>query len=146
MTWLFNASVIYRLWLPEFLGIWETVCNNPEWEQSLVSLFSFVAWCNIGYIDWEPWFARIFTRILKNLSLPIGNVELIKSSQSYSIPVVATWIVAMLGNGSSSMQYLRDLFIAIKHFYHPSNAGDFQTDLISFLSMLAQAFVDRIYL
>ena len=139
-------NLICRLWLPEFLGIWETVCNNPEWEQSLVSLFSFVAWCNIGYIDWEPWLSRIFTRILKNLSLPIGNIELIKQSQSYSIPVVATWIVAMLGNGNSSMQYLRDLFIAIKNFYHPSNTGDFQTDLISFLSMLAQAFVDRIYL
>jgi hypothetical protein len=49
----------FRLWLPEFLGIWETVCNNPEWEQSLISLFSFVAWCNIGYIDWEPWLSRV---------------------------------------------------------------------------------------
>jgi hypothetical protein len=45
--------------LPEFLGIWETVCNNPEWEQSLISLFSFVAWCNIGYIDWKPWLSRV---------------------------------------------------------------------------------------
>lgn len=23
----------FRLWLAEFLGIWESVCNNPEWEQ-----------------------------------------------------------------------------------------------------------------
>jgi hypothetical protein len=28
---------IFRLWLPEFLGIWESVCSNPSWEQ--VSLF-----------------------------------------------------------------------------------------------------------
>ena len=49
----------FRLWLPEFLGIWESVCNNPEWEQSLISLFSFAAWCNIGYIDWEPWLSRV---------------------------------------------------------------------------------------
>jgi hypothetical protein len=52
----------------------------------------------------------------------------------------------MIGNNSSCIQYLRDLFIAIKIFYHPSNTGEFQTDLISFLSMLAQAFVDRVYL
>jgi hypothetical protein len=51
--------IYFRLWLPEFLGIWETVCNNPQWEQSLISLFSFVAWCNIGYIDWEPWVSRV---------------------------------------------------------------------------------------
>ncbi|CAF4657490.1 unnamed protein product [Rotaria sp. Silwood1] len=135
----------FKLWLSEFLDIWESVCNNPAWEQSLISLFSFVAWCNIGYIDWEPWLARIFTRILKNLSLPIGNVELIKQTQHYSIPVVATWIVAMIGNHSSCIQYLQDLLIAIKIFYHPSNTGDFQIELVSFLSMLAQAFVDRVY-
>jgi hypothetical protein len=51
--------IFFRLWLPEFLDIWETVCNNPQWEQSLISLFSFVAWCNIGYIDWEPWLSRV---------------------------------------------------------------------------------------
>lgn len=83
---------------------------------------------------------------MKNLSLPIGNIELIKPSESYSIPIVATWIVAMMGSRGSCIQYLRDLFIAIKNFYHPSNTGDFQTELISFLSMLAQAFVDRVYL
>ncbi|CAF1560656.1 unnamed protein product [Rotaria magnacalcarata] len=135
----------FKLWLTEFLDIWETVCNNPEWEQSLISLFSFAAWCNIGYIDWEPWIARIFTRILKNLSLPVGNIELAKRTQNYSIPVVATWIVAMIGNNSSCLQYLRDLLTAIKTFYHPSNTGEFQTELISFLSILSQTFVDRVY-
>ncbi|CAF3253224.1 unnamed protein product [Rotaria sp. Silwood2] len=134
-----------KLWLSEFLDIWETVYNNPTWEQNLISLFSFVAWCNIGYIDWEPWLARIFTKILKNFSLPVGNVELKKSTEHYSIPVVATWIVAMMGNHSSCIKYLRDLLSAIKNFYHPSNTGDFQTELVSFLSMLAQAFVDRVY-
>ena len=40
---------------------------------------------------------------------------------------VTTWIVAMLGNGSSCLQYLQDLFTAIKSFYHPSNTGKFQS-------------------
>ncbi|CAF3768327.1 unnamed protein product [Rotaria sp. Silwood1] len=136
----------FKLWLSEFLDIWETVCNNPAWEQSLISLFSCVAWYNIGYIDWEPWFSPIFTRILKNLSLPVGSVEPTKETQNYSVPVIATWIVAMIGNQNLCIQYLRDLLNAIKTFYHPSNTGDFQAELISFLSMLAQAFVDRVYL
>ena len=52
----------------------------------------------------------------------------------------------MMGNGSSCLQYLRDLFTAIKSFYHPSNNGDFQQDLVTFLAKLSQAFVDRIHL
>lgn len=52
----------------------------------------------------------------------------------------------MLGNNGSCLKYLQDLFTAIKSFYHPSNTGKFQQDLITFLSKLAQAFVDRIHL
>jgi hypothetical protein len=52
----------------------------------------------------------------------------------------------MMGHNSTCIQYLRELFTAIKNFYHPSNTGEFQTDLVSFLSMLAQSFVDRVYL
>jgi len=52
----------------------------------------------------------------------------------------------MMGNGSSCLQYLRDLFTAIKSFYHPSNTGDFQQDLVTFLSKLSQSFVDRVHL
>lgn len=59
---------------------------------------------------------------------------------------VTTWIVAMLGNGSSCLQYLQNLFTAIKSFYHPSNTGKFQQELIMFLSKLTQAVVDRIHL
>ncbi|CAF3366761.1 unnamed protein product [Rotaria socialis] len=136
----------FKLWLPEFLSIWETVCNNPDWEQNMINIFSFVAWCNIGYIDWEPWMPKIFTRILKSFSLPVANVHVSSRVQNYSISITATWIVAMMGNGSSCLQYLTDLFTAIKSFYHPSNTGEFQQDLVSFLSKLSQAFVDRLHL
>ncbi|CAF4196635.1 unnamed protein product, partial [Rotaria magnacalcarata] len=136
----------FKLWLPEFLSIWETVCNNPDWEQNVINIFSFVAWCNIGYIDWEPWMPKIFTRILKSFSLPVANVQVSSHIQNYSISITATWIVAMMGNGSSCLQYLTDLFTAIKSFYHPSNTGEFQQDLVSFLSKLSQAFVDRLHL
>ncbi|CAF4225353.1 unnamed protein product, partial [Adineta steineri] len=88
----------------------------------------------------------IFTRILKSFSLPVANVQVSTQSQNYSLSVISTWIVAMMGNGSSCLQYLRDLFTAIKSFYHPSNTGDFQQDLVSFLSKLSQAFVDRVHL
>ncbi|CAF0736207.1 unnamed protein product [Didymodactylos carnosus] len=138
----------FKLWLHEFLGIWESVYSNPVWEANLVNLFSLLAWCNIGSIDWEPWLPKIFTRVLKSLSLPVGstNINVSLTQYNYSMTSVTTWIVAMLGNGSSCLQYLKDLFTAIKTFYHPSNTGKFQQDLVGFLSKLAQAFVDRVHL
>lgn len=52
----------------------------------------------------------------------------------------------MMGNGNLCIQYLKDLFTAIKSFYHPSNTGEFQQDLVTFLAKLSQAFVDRVHL
>ena len=59
---------------------------------------------------------------------------------------VTKWIVSMIGNGSSCLQYLRDLFIAIKSFYHPSNTDKFQENLVKFVLQLAEHFVDRVHL
>jgi hypothetical protein len=58
----------------------------------------------------------------------------------------AKWIVAMIGNGSSCLQYLRDLLICMKSFYHPSNTGDFQEKLVKFILQLAEDFVNRVHL
>lgn len=83
---------------------------------------------------------------MKSFSLPVGDNEAPKPFQTYPVDVVATWIVAMLGNNSSCMNYLRSLFVAIKNFYHPSNCGEFQADLISFIVHLSHAMVDRVFL
>ena len=83
---------------------------------------------------------------MKNFSLPVANVQVATQSQSYSLTIISTWLVAMMGNGSSCLKYLKDLFTATKTFYHPSNTGDFQQDLVSFLAKLSQAFIDRVHL
>jgi hypothetical protein len=71
-----------------------------------------------------------------------------KSSQKYTYEESdsAKWIVAMIGNGSSCLQYLRDLLISMKSFYHPSNTGDFQENLIRFILKLTAYFLDRVHL
>ncbi len=52
----------------------------------------------------------------------------------------------MLSNENSCFRYLQDLFIAIRNFYHPSNTGDFQKDLVEFILNLSKHFVDRVHL
>jgi hypothetical protein len=62
------------------------------------------------------------------------------------MPYIAKWIVAMLSNENSCFRHLQDLFIAIKSFYHPSNTGEFQKKLLTFILNLAKYFVDRVHL
>ncbi|CAF1351670.1 unnamed protein product, partial [Rotaria sordida] len=112
----------------------------------LINLFSNLAWYNIGYIDWEPWLAQIFTRILNRFSLPVGKKPASRDDCLYMMPDVAQWLVAMIGNGGSCLQYLRDLFTATKTFYHPSNTGEFQQYLIEFILKLVEPFVERVRL
>ncbi len=70
------------------------------------------------------------------------------SSQTYTyVEYYSTkWIVTMIGNGGTCLQYLRDLFIAIKSFYHPSNTGTFQETLVKFVLGLAEHFITRVQL
>ncbi|CAF4252294.1 unnamed protein product [Rotaria sp. Silwood2] len=136
----------FKLWLAEFFSIWENIQKTSAWKSYLGVLFSSVAWHNIGHIHWEPWIPQIFTHILRSFSLPIGKMQM--SLEEYN-PIVSTstkWIIAMIGHGSSCLQYLRDLLIAVKNFYHPSNTGAFQKDLVEFILGLAQNFVDRVHL
>ncbi|CAF2670625.1 unnamed protein product [Rotaria sp. Silwood2] len=88
----------------------------------------------------------IFTRILNRFSLPIGKNHGLQESSPYMMIDVARWLVAMIGNGSSCLQYMRELFMAIKVFYHPSNTGEFQEFLIELILKLAEQFVERVQL
>ncbi|CAF4672144.1 unnamed protein product [Rotaria socialis] len=95
----------------------------------MIGIFSSAAWNNIGYIDWEPWLAQIFTRILRGFSLPVGKMQTSPQRYRYITRKIARWIVAMMGNGSACLTYLDDLLMAMKNFYHPSNTGKFQKNL-----------------
>ncbi|UJR24623.1 hypothetical protein I4U23_005997 [Adineta vaga] len=136
----------FKLWLSEFFTIWDTISNRAGWESRLIELFSSVAWNNIGYINWEPWLLQIFTRILRGFSLPCGKMQMSSQRFPYFQSDSAKWIVAMIGNESACLQYLRDLFISIRSFYHPSNTGTFQKYLVEFVFYLTKYFVDRIHL
>ncbi|CAF1329744.1 unnamed protein product [Adineta steineri] len=136
----------FKLWLSEFFDIWENINNETPWELYLVNIFCRLSWYNIGYIDWEQWLPKIFTHILRGFSLPIGKIQKTIKKYSYSMGDITQWIVAMIGNKSSCLEYLKDLLIAIKTFYNPSNTGYFQQQLLDFLFNLAQHFINRVHL
>jgi len=110
------------------------------------AIFSQLAWNNIGYVHWESWFPKIFTRLLRGFSLPVGKMGLVPLRHSYFEIYSARWIVAMIGNRNSCLQYLSDLLMSMKSFYHPSNNDKFQEKLIKFLLRLAEEFTLRVQL
>jgi len=139
----------YKLWFDEFMTLWDLCQNNPTWEGDLVSLFTRLACENIGYVDWEPYMSKVFTRILRSLNLPVGGgkiqVMLSNSHPGYDLIEVAWWISSMLGGGSSCQKHLTKLFSALESFYHPSNHGKWVGKLMRLMIKLAQDVVKRTF-
>ncbi|XP_061787911.1 proteasome activator complex subunit 4B-like [Nerophis lumbriciformis] len=139
----------FRLWFDELMELWVSVQNQPSWEGHLVNLFARLANDNIGYVDWTPHLATIFTRILRSLNLPVGvshMVALRYLTNSYDIGHLVLWITALLGGpGNPAQKELTCLFNSIASFYHPSNHGRWQSRLMRLLQRLPASVVRRVH-
>ncbi|TSK14769.1 Proteasome activator complex subunit 4B [Bagarius yarrelli] len=139
----------FNLWFDELMGLWVSVQNLPSWEGSLVNLFARLANDNIGYINWDPYIPKIFTRILRSFNLPVGTGQMVVPkylTNSYDIGHVVLWISAMLGGVQNQAQkQLNGLFNSIASFYHPSNNGRWLLKLMKLLQRLPASVVRRLH-
>lgn len=139
----------FKLWFDELMGLWVSVQNLPSWEGNLVNLFARLANDNIGYINWDPYIPKIFTRILRSFNLPVGTGQMVVPkylTNSYDIGYVVFWISAMLGGVQNQAQkQLNGLFNSIASFYHPSNNGRWLVKLMKILQRLPACVVRRLY-
>ncbi|EMP23881.1 Proteasome activator complex subunit 4 [Chelonia mydas] len=139
----------FKLWFDEFIGLWFSVQNLPQWEGHLVNLFARLATDNIGYIDWDPYVPKIFTRILRSLNLPVGSGQVLVPrflTNAYDIGHAVMWITAMMGGPSKLVQkHLSGLFNSIASFYHPSNNGRWLNKLMKLLQRLPSSVVRRLH-
>ncbi|ELK14706.1 Proteasome activator complex subunit 4, partial [Pteropus alecto] len=139
----------FKLWFDELIGLWVSVQNLPQWEGQLVNLFARLATDNIGYIDWDPYVPKIFTRILRSLNLPVGSSQVLVPrflTNAYDIGHAVIWITAMMGGPSKLVQkHLTGLFNSITSFYHPSNNGRWLNKLMKLLQRLPNSVVRRLH-
>ncbi|XP_076019061.1 proteasome activator complex subunit 4A isoform X2 [Genypterus blacodes] len=139
----------FRLWFDEMMRLWSSVQNLPSWELHLVNLFARLANDNIGYIDWDPYIPKIFTRILRSLNLPVGTSQMIVPrylTNAYDISHVVLWISSLLGGPSKQAQaQLGGLFNSITSFFHPSNHGRWLMKLMKLLQRLPASVVRRLH-
>ncbi|PKU42955.1 proteasome activator complex subunit 4 [Limosa lapponica baueri] len=99
----------FKLWFDEFIGLWVSVQNLPQWEGHLVNLFARLATDNIGYIDWDPYVPKIFTRILRSLNLPVGSNQVVVPrflTNAYDVGHAVLWITAMMNKLMKLLQRL----------------------------------------
>ncbi|KAL4641227.1 proteasome activator complex subunit 4 [Arapaima gigas] len=139
----------FQLWFKELIDLWVSVQNLPGWEVHLVNLFSRLANDNIGYIDWDPYIPKIFTRILRSLNLPVGTNQMLVPrylTNAYDIGHVVIWISSLLGGPSKQAQkQLSGLFNSIASFLHPSNHGRWLMKLMKLLQRLPASVVRRLH-
>nr|DBA27145.1 TPA: hypothetical protein GDO54_011320 [Pyxicephalus adspersus] len=139
----------YKLWFDEFMGLWLSVQNLPQWEGHLMNLFARLANDNIGYIDWDLYVPKVFTRILRSLNLPVGSGQVLVPRQlanAYDIGHAVIWITAMMGGpGKTVQKHLTGLFNSIASFYHPSNNGRWLSKLMKLLQRLPCSVVRRLH-
>ncbi|KAJ8365239.1 hypothetical protein SKAU_G00140700, partial [Synaphobranchus kaupii] len=139
----------FKLWFEELMELWVSVQNLPAWEGTLVNLFARLANDNIGYIDWDPYIPKIFTRFLRSLNLPVGTSHLLVPrylTNAYDIGHVVLWISSMLGGPSKEAQkQLSGLFNSIATFFHPSNNGRWLMKLMKLLQRLPTTVVRRLH-
>uniref|UniRef100_A0A4W6E6W0 Proteasome activator subunit 4 n=1 Tax=Lates calcarifer TaxID=8187 RepID=A0A4W6E6W0_LATCA len=139
----------FKLWFDELISLWVSVQNLPSWEVHLVSLFARLANDNIGYIDWDPYIPKIFTRILRSLNLPVGTSQMMVPryvTNAYDIGHVVLWVSSLLGGPSKQTQaQLSGLFNSITSFFHPSNHGRWLMKLMKLLQRLPASVVRRLH-
>ncbi len=159
----------YELWFDEFMSFWRACYNSPPFEPAMMSLYSRLAGHNIGFIDWEPYISTIFTRLLNSFQLPVifkntrtsAGPSIIFSTinrlETYISAATAVrriqadlstyvgWIAATLGNSSSTMKYLAQMFEALDSYYHPANVGRHSHKLAEFAAKLTNAFARRVH-
>ncbi|KAL7869287.1 hypothetical protein AOLI_G00132750 [Acnodon oligacanthus] len=139
----------FKLWFDELMGLWVSVQNLPSWEGNLVNLFARLANDNIGYVNWDLYIPKIFTRILRSFNLPVGTSQMVVPrylTNSYDIGHVVLWISSMLGGPQNQAQIqLNGLFSSIASFYHPSNNGRWLMKLMKLLQRLPASVVRRLH-
>ncbi|XP_075933535.1 proteasome activator complex subunit 4A isoform X1 [Anarhichas minor] len=139
----------FKLWFDELITLWLSVQNLPSWEMHLVNLFARLANDNIGYIDWDPYIPKIFTRILRSLNLPVGTSQMMVTryvTNAYDISHVVLWVSSLLGGPSKQAQaQLSGLFNSITSFFHPSNHGRWLMKLMKLLQRLPASVVRRLH-
>lgn len=109
-------------------------------------LIARVAKHNIGYIDWEPYIPRIFTRIIRSFDLPVTYAGHQNGTCSkLDVAAISMWIVSALDNNGTVIEHFQHFMGTIESYYHHANFGRWGGKLKVLLKKLPADLIDRLH-
>ncbi|XP_012536547.2 proteasome activator complex subunit 4B isoform X1 [Monomorium pharaonis] len=134
------------LWFDEFMTMWKVCHNSPQWENDMMCLMAKLAIFNIGYIDWEPHVPFMFTIFIRCLNLPVTYKQTMNNlNHKVEMSSIAMWVVATLGNDSSTQIYFEKFLKTIETYFYPANFGRWMKKLKELLVKLPYYFITRLH-
>ncbi|PAA46679.1 hypothetical protein BOX15_Mlig005545g5, partial [Macrostomum lignano] len=133
------------VWLDEFLDLWHRHRRHETLEQEGMHILARIAQRARGFIDWEPHLDHLFTSLLRRMDLPVGQVAYSASFSKFDINMACCVLIYAVKDGSSVIDRLDQLFQSVGNFFHPSNAGEWTSDLCTVLCGLANYLHIRVY-
>ncbi|XP_011874622.1 PREDICTED: proteasome activator complex subunit 4-like [Vollenhovia emeryi] len=136
----------HQLWFDELMTLWKVCHNGSTWENTMLYLIAELAAWNIGYIDWEPHIPLMFTRFIRYLELPVTYKRIRNDPIFHKVEMtsITRWIVATLGNGSSTQVYLEKFLKTIETYFYSANFGKWMQKLNELLVELPRHFISRL--
>ncbi|CAH0400452.1 unnamed protein product [Chilo suppressalis] len=140
-----HAHQGHKLWLDKLMDLWDTCYNSQCGVSELTMLFAGLAKRNPGAVDWSPQVAKLFTRFLHALNLPVGYKDMqIKRNHSLDMKHVASWIVWSICPDGMVLKHLRSFLAGVESYLHSANSGRWSYKLRDLLRKLAREFLNRV--
>ncbi|XP_017776330.1 PREDICTED: proteasome activator complex subunit 4-like isoform X2 [Nicrophorus vespilloides] len=142
-----EAHLGYKLWLEEFMNIWNVFFGSAGWENDMTWLMANLAYYNVGQIDWDPYIPNMFVRFMRTLGLPVTfKHKGVGKFFKVEITPMAMWIVYTLGGPTDlAFKHLEQFMHTLESYYHTANSGRWSPRIKEFLKKISLQFVTRIH-
>ncbi|KAK5582259.1 hypothetical protein RB653_003842 [Dictyostelium firmibasis] len=159
-TYHFSTLKAIPKWVDLYLNYyWSWIDFNKDWDERWLFIFSRATKFGVN-IDWTPVLPMLYTKILKALDLGVGSPSMAHLKPvKHKIPEIFRLtredrmefhsigkIIACLINSKTetpAIQHFKTLISKISLYFHPSNTGDWTTDLGEMTLSMSKSFLKR---
>ncbi|EAL61178.1 proteasome activator complex subunit 4 [Dictyostelium discoideum AX4] len=159
-TYHFSTLTSIPKWVDLYLNYyWSWIDFNKDWDERWLFIFSRAIKFGVN-IDWTPILPILYTKMLKALDLGVGSPSMAHLKPvKHKIPEIFRLtredrmefhsigkIIACLINSKTekpAIQHFKTLISKIGLYFHPSNTGDWTTDLGEMTLSMSKSFLKR---
>ncbi|KYQ92407.1 proteasome activator complex subunit 4 [Tieghemostelium lacteum] len=133
--------------IQEYMAIWNWIESLSYWDEKWSDLFYRFIKHGVNY-NWRPMSVSIYTLLTRLLDVAIGTPTMVhvkpmklkapehfksESDSKYKYSCIGKIFVCLMNNQGDTMDLLKSLISKISIYFHPSNQGEWSSDLAEFL-------------